>query len=162
MTEIENVPGPVPGPVQNILDTALDFRQGRKQDHGVEVALYGDVEPDPRPRFIELDVPIQPQDVAAGTAHERQERRRSRSEIDDRNPFRFQTIDNRLNVRQDVFAIVSRRQTPHPTVENLNDLDARPDLVLQIRHDHVRKFAEQRMPLVGPAEHHLFGIEIVP
>ena len=74
MAKIEDVAGPLPCSLQNIVDTAFKFRKRPKQRHGVQVSLDGDVVPNPRPRFIKFNVPIQSQDVAAGTAHERQER----------------------------------------------------------------------------------------
>src|SRR3990167_8396790 len=86
VAEVEDVAGSPRGAVEDLLHRAADLANRREKNGGVEIALPRAVVAEPLPRGPQLHTPVQPEDVAAGLLHERQEPGRPRAEVDDRHP----------------------------------------------------------------------------
>ena len=69
MAEIENMAVPAVGAPQNFRHSAFDFSRRCEQRNRIEVALHRDIMTDRCPTFVEVDAPIQADDVAAGGAN---------------------------------------------------------------------------------------------
>ena len=68
VAEIENMSGTAAGAAQDFRHSAFDFfRRGEQRDR-VEVALHGDIVADGGPAFVEIDTPVEADDIAAGGA----------------------------------------------------------------------------------------------
>ena len=65
----------------------LYLRLRRKENHRIKIALNRHVVSDGRPRVIYLYPPIYTKHIRAGLMHERQERSRAGSKVNQRNPF---------------------------------------------------------------------------
>ena len=70
-----------------------------------------------RPSLIEMDAPVNPDDIAARVSHLTKHRRGARAEMNHRHDFPLQPLKNQLNMRQYIFDIVTDRKAAHPTVE---------------------------------------------
>src|SRR4249920_3487478 len=116
------------GSTQNIFYAPFDFMQRCKQREGVEISLYRYVMSHHRPGLIEMDAPVDSDDIAARCSHLTQHRRGPRAEMNHRHALPFQSLENQLDMRQHIFDIVADREAAHPTVEQLNCL--RPGLDL--------------------------------
>src|SRR5262249_52047221 len=70
MSQIEDMPGPTSGLLQNSRHSPPDFLWIGQQNHGIEVALDGHVVTDLVPPAVKADPPIQSDDVPSSLTHE--------------------------------------------------------------------------------------------
>ena len=68
VAEIENMSGTAAGAAQDFRHAAFDFFRRSEQRDRIEVALHGDVVADRGPAVVEIDAPVQADDIAAGGA----------------------------------------------------------------------------------------------
>src|SRR6185437_10697024 len=145
----------------NIFHTAFDFMERCKQDERIEVALHGAIMSDHGPGLIQVNPPVDPDDIATCLAHLLQNGRSAGTEMNHRHTFPLESIENPLDVRHNIFGIVTGRETADPTIKELNRLSSRLDLSPEVPGEHARKLVHEAMPGGGIAIHHLLGMQIV-
>ena len=104
----------------------------RKQHERVQVALHRAIMPDHGPGLVQVNPPVDPDDIATCLAHLPKNGRRAGAEMNHRHAFPLEPIENPLDVRHHIFGIVTGRETADPTIEELNRLSTRLDLSPEI------------------------------
>src|SRR5829696_5117733 len=93
----------------------------RKQDNRIEISHHCHVMTGTSPSVIESHTPVESDHVAAGFAHQLQQRRCSGAKVNDRYARR-NILDDASSVRQYKFTIIVSVQTTHPRVKQLHCL----------------------------------------
>ena len=126
------------------------------------------VGPDPLPRLVERRPPVGADHVAAGLAHQVQDRAGADAEVNRRHAAAIcgaarlgDAIEDRLRVRQDELAIVRRVQRAHPRIEHHDRIDARFDLRDEIVADDVGHRVAELMPRLRLPVHQRLGVREV-
>ena len=65
MADVEDVSRTAGRAVEHVVDPPLQLARRREERGGVEVALDGPPEAESRPRLVERELPVEPDDVAA-------------------------------------------------------------------------------------------------
>src|SRR5438045_2882259 len=115
VAEVENVPRPTAGALNDPASAVLDHGPGPQQQRGIQVSLDGAVVTDYPPGIPKVDPPIEADHVAAGFAHQRKDPRRAGGEVDRRRSGALQRGDDPGHVRPDKAATVHRETATDPT-----------------------------------------------
>ena len=158
VAEVEDVAGPTARAAQHVSRRLLDVRPRPEQDRRVEIALNAALCADRRPRAVELDTPVEPDDVAAGVAHVREEPGRAGAEVDRRH---VDGVEHAGRVRRGELLVVGWAEDARPRVEELDHVGAGVDLRLDVRGEAVGEPFEQRVPHGGLPVHELLRREEV-
>src|SRR6185369_5773580 len=88
MSKIEDMALSSSGLIQDPLSLRTEYILLRKQRNWIEVSHHRDVVTNTLPRFIESHTPVESDHIATGFAHQFEQRRRSRTEVNYRNALR--------------------------------------------------------------------------
>src|SRR5438105_13074876 len=146
VAEVEDMPGAARCSTEHRQRFRLNCPPRRETHSRIEVALDGDVEADPLPRFVERNPPVHADDVRTGVSHQRQELPGSDPEMDPRRRPPPQPSEDLAHGRQDEAKVVVWIERSHPAVEDLDGLGPSIDLRLQIRQDPVPELAHEVLP----------------
>ena len=69
VAEIEDMAGTAAGAAEDFSHSVFDFLRRCEERDRVKVALDGDIVADCGPAFVEIDTPVEADDIAAGGAH---------------------------------------------------------------------------------------------
>src|SRR2546422_501812 len=119
VTEVEDVTGPSGGPPQHLARTQDDVLDRPEQHRRVEVALDPMFVADTPPTGVEVDAPVERDDVRAGGGDQFEQPCRGRAEMDPGHAVSMRGVEDSPRGRQDTQLIVSGRQRPDPAVEQL-------------------------------------------
>ena len=161
MAEVEDVAGAVFGAAQHVADAVADGLPGREEEDGVEVALHALVVTDALPGVVEVDAPVEAHDVAAGVAHQVEQRRVPGAEVDGGNAGLADGIEDAGHVGQHRRLVLAGAQDADPAIEDLDNLGAGGDLLPEVADDDLRGLVHERRPEVGAGEHESLGLVVV-
>ena len=131
-----------------------------QQERRIEIALHADPRAQAAPRLPEIDTPVQADHGAPGLPHQFQQPRRSRPEVDHRNPRR-DSGDDAAHVRQDSPLVVLGGQASDPAVEELHGVRAGGDLAVEVPDRQDGELLHQRVPGGRLAVHQPLRLEEV-
>ena len=152
--------GTAAGAREDRLHPLAEVRGPGQQRGGIEVALHADVGADGGPAGVERHAPVEPDDVAAGLPHERQQRGGPGAEVNRRHAG-SQRADHRARVRQHVLAIVVGPERADPGVEELDRLRAGVDLAVEVRRRRIGQHVHQAMPGGRGLVHQALRVQVV-
>src|ERR1051325_11544442 len=110
MSEIEDVSRLPTCLIEDSLRLRAQHIRFRKQRHRIEISHYRYVMTDTLPAFVESDAPVESNHIAAGFAHQLQQRSRAGAEMNHRNTRH--NIPNHIpRMRQNKLAIIIGTQT---------------------------------------------------
>src|SRR6267378_71459 len=156
VTEIEDVAGTPTGAGEDIADLARALRGGREQRRGLEITLDRAIPPDAGPGGVQRNPPIDADHVAARCGEILQERGGAGTEVNERNVRSTRERQRLAAVRLNVGAIVVRRETPDPAIEQLQRFSPGARLRGEIPADEIGKLAQQHVPGVWRLVHEPF------
>src|SRR6266545_3243501 len=157
VTEVEDVAGSTAGARQDARDLTTALRGGRQQCSRLEIALDRPI-PDPGPRRVEGNAPVDADDVTAGRREILEKRRGAGAEVNQRH-LRFPRERQRFPaMRLHIRAVVVGRQTADPAVEQLQCLRAGARLGGEELANDVGEFAQQQVPGVWCLVHEGLGL----
>src|SRR5436190_14600927 len=123
MAQVEDVPRPSRGALQDITDLTRAFTLRRQQRGGLEVALDRAIA-DSRPGGVERNAPVDADHVAAGGREILEKGRRAGAEMNEGSAGLARDRQGLSAVRRGVGAIVIGGQTTNPAVEQLQRVGA--------------------------------------
>src|SRR6266550_6774836 len=121
VAEIENMARTSPRPREDVANLTGPFRGGGKQCGGLEIALDCSLS-DAGPRGVQRNPPVDADDVATSRGEVFQKRRGAGTEVNQRHLRGTRQCQRLAAVRLYVGAIVVRRETADPAVEQLQRL----------------------------------------
>ena len=92
---------------QNIRDPSLDLMDRPEQGDRIKVSLHRTIVAHEGPGFVERDPPIDSDHISACLPHRLQNCRGACAEVNKRHAFVLQSLENELDMRHDVFDIVT-------------------------------------------------------
>jgi hypothetical protein len=96
VTQIKDVAGPAVRPVQYVMHASFELGQRGKEGGRVQVTLDGYFLSKHGPAIVQRDAPVEPDHVAAGALHQRQECGSIRPKMDDGHTCIFRRRQNFL------------------------------------------------------------------
>src|SRR5580693_520852 len=124
VAKIEDVAGVPAGESKNMFGARLQLFPIRKEQNGIQIALYRAAVLEIAPGLVEWDPPVEADDLGSGLTHRGKQCRGVGAKINYRGSGLLQTLDQVRQVGQDVAAIVFDAEAADPTVENLDDVGA--------------------------------------
>src|SRR5712692_1647384 len=119
MTEVEDVARP-PRRLFEHLPRAVDHELERAEQHRrVQVALHPTFVADPPPARVEVDAPVEGDDIGAGGGDQLEQPRRGSPEVDRGHTQGARALADSPRVGQHAGLVVGGRQRTDPAVENL-------------------------------------------
>src|SRR5204863_3004187 len=98
VAEVEDVAGPAAGPPQHVARALADQIRRTEEDRRLEVALDAAVAADARPRLVELNAPVDRDQVGTRARDGFEQMRSIGAEVDARHPRRAQRVEDALRV----------------------------------------------------------------
>ena len=146
MTHIEDMPWASGGLRHDPIDALVEERFPGKEGDGVKVALDRACAAQRAPAFIEIHTPIQTDDIRAHLPNRGQQRRRIHAKVDDGHPQGLHPIHQMPGNGQNKFAIVGGAERARPTIEDLDHVGARLDLLRGKFEEHGGQLLKQQRP----------------
>ena len=84
VAQVKNVPAPAPHGIEHAPRLSLDFFKRREQRNRVQIALHADLVAQAIPRDIEIDAPIDADDIAPGFFQQFENPRGAGAKVDQR------------------------------------------------------------------------------
>src|SRR5258705_296336 len=156
VAEIEDVARTPPRPREDVADLTRTFGRGCEQGDWPEIPLDCTLS-DAGPRGVQRNPPVDADDVAASRGEVFQKRRGAGAEVNQRHLRGTRQCHRVAAVWLYVGAIVVRRETADPAVEQLQRLRPGARLGRQELADDISKFAQQPVPGVWCLVHEAFG-----
>ena len=126
-----------------------------------EIALDAEPGPDALPRLVERQAPVDRDGVAAGCRHALQEVGAAGAEVDEGDTGFRDPGEDPLDVGEHPALVVAPAQRSDPGVEELEDVDSRPDLGAQVAHGHLGELLHQLVPQLGLAVHQRLAAGVI-
>ena len=93
VTEIKDVTRSAVRAAQNIMHARFEFRVRREERDGVKIPLHGDIISEQSPAIVKWDAPVESDHVTTRAFHQRQQRCRVRSKMDDGHVHRLRGFE---------------------------------------------------------------------
>src|SRR3989338_6550973 len=107
VAQIKDMAWPAASATENLRYLATDLIDRSQQSHRVQVPLDPDVIAHGLPGLVQIDPPVQADDISSRGAYMSEQSRGSGAEMDDRNPTR-ERLDSGARIGKDVLLIVLR------------------------------------------------------
>ena len=159
--EVEDVSGPASSRVQDRRHAFFNLLRRPKQRRRIQVPLDPHLVAEPFPGLVEVDAPIDPDNITAGCLHEVKDTRVSRGEVDSRGLCR-ERVQDPLAVGEDELLVVVGGEAAGPAVKKLYNGRARLYLGVEVGDDDRAQFFHEAMPAAGVLIHQGLGADKIP
>ncbi len=128
VSEIDDVPGPCAGSAQKIGNLGAKLRQGCEKRDRIQIALNGGTVADVHPRLVDIDAPVDADDIAAGGVQFAEKSARTRTEVNNGNAGGANAFDQSARIGLNEADVIFGAERAHPAIEDLNGARAGADL----------------------------------